>query len=63
VQPKAQIFLCYAQEDIDKVDKLYQKLSASGYKPWMAEKDILPGENWENSIWRALQEADFALIW
>ena len=27
---KAQIFLCYAREDVEKVKQLYQKLAAAG---------------------------------
>ena len=40
-----QIFLSYAREDEEKVKNLHQQLSDAGFKPWMAPKDILPGEN------------------
>jgi len=34
----AQIFLSYARDDRKKVEKLYQKLLAAGFKPWMDVK-------------------------
>jgi len=61
VQAKAQIFLSYASEDEEKVDQLYQQLSAAGFKPWMDKKDILPGERWKSSIPRAIRQSDFFL--
>ena len=56
------VFISYAREDADRVQNLYVQLSSAGLKPWMDIKDILPGENWESSIWRAAQNADFVLV-
>jgi hypothetical protein len=53
------VFLSYAREDADRVGSLYDALNNAGFKPWMATRDILPGENWERSIWRAVRRADF----
>ena len=58
---KRQIFLCYAREDEEKVNNLYQKLCDEGFKPWMDKKDILPGEQWEFCIPRAIRRSDFFL--
>jgi hypothetical protein len=58
----AQIFLSYAREDEEKVEKLYQRLSDVGFKPWMDKKDILPGEKWPSSIRRAIRDSDFFLV-
>ena len=57
----AQIFLCYARQDEDAVRELYQRLSAAGFKPWMDQEDIYPGEQWQGSIERAIEQADFFL--
>jgi hypothetical protein len=57
----AQVFLGYAREDEEKVEQLYQKLADAGFKPWMAKKDILPGEEWELAIQKAIQRSDFFL--
>jgi hypothetical protein len=61
VKATAQIFLSYAREDEEKAEKLHQKLSSAGFKPWMDRKDILPGEQWESSIRRAVRNSDFFL--
>lgn len=58
----AQLFFCYAREDEEYVDKLYEKLSLEGFKPWMDKQDIVPGENWKLSIQKAIKNSDFFLI-
>ena len=57
----AQIFLCYARQDENAVRELYQRLSAAGFKPWMDQEDIYPGEQWQRSIERAIEHSDFFL--
>jgi hypothetical protein len=57
-----QIFLCYARPDQRKVEKLYDRLSDSGFSPWMDKKDILPGEIWEATIQKAIRGSDFFLM-
>jgi hypothetical protein len=56
-----QIFLCYAEKDAERVEDLYRKLFDEGFKPWMDEKDILPGEVWEDAIKRAIRSSNFFL--
>ena len=41
-----QIFLAHASEDKLQVLKLYDRLKARGYKPWLDKKDLIPGQNW-----------------
>ena len=38
-----QIFLCYASEDKAAVLDIYDRLKALGYKPWLDNKNLLPG--------------------
>jgi len=56
------IFLCHAKEDIDAVKELHKRLKANGFTPWLDEKDILPGQNWNNVIKKTIKQAGFALI-
>jgi len=58
---KAQVFLSYAREDREEVEKVYQQLSTAGFKPWMDTMDILPGEVWMESIRSAIEKSDFFL--
>ncbi len=52
-----QLFLCYARLDQPKVEQLYKSLSEAMFKPWMDKHDILPGEQWNTAIRKAIQEA------
>jgi broad specificity phosphatase PhoE len=59
----AWIFLCHASEDKAQVREVYHRLRAiEGFKPWLDEKDLLPGQEWAREIPRALQASDFILI-
>jgi hypothetical protein len=59
----ARIFLCHANEDKAQVREVYHRLRAiDGFEPWLDEEDLLPGQEWEREIPRALQTSDFILI-
>lgn len=58
---EVRLFLSYARNDHDKVEKLYQDLADAGFKPWMDTKDILPGEDWRKALNKAISEAHFFL--
>jgi hypothetical protein len=58
-----QIFLCYARQDEGAVRELYQRLSVAGFKPWIDQADIYPGEQLPGSIDRAIEQSDLFLAW
>ena len=58
----ARIFLCHANEDKPQVEALYNRLRDFGFEPWMDKKDLIPGQNWEREIPRALKSAALVLI-
>ena len=56
--PHIQIFLAHASEDKAEVLKLYDRLKARGYKPWLdKKKDLLPGQNWREEIPKAIKKS------
>jgi hypothetical protein len=57
----AKIFLCYAGADRSRVSTLYERLQRDGFRPWMDKKLILPGQDWELEIRRAIEASDFFL--
>ena len=59
---KSQIFLSYAYEDRDIVIDISQQLSRAGYETWIDAKDLLPGQDWEIEIRKALRNSEFVLI-
>ena len=56
------IFLCHASEDRDKVMGIYSKLKEKDLNPWMDKEDLLPGQNWQIEIPKALKNSKFVLI-
>lgn len=52
-----QIFLAHASEDKSQVKKLYQRLKQAGYKPWLDEENLLPGQNWPDEISKAIENS------
>ena len=52
------IFLAHASEDKPQVRQLYQRLREAGYRPWMDEEDLIPGQNWQDEITRAIKRSD-----
>jgi formylglycine-generating enzyme required for sulfatase activity len=59
---EARIFLCHASEDKPQVREIYQRLIALGFSPWLDEKDILPGQDWDYEIEMALEQSDFVMV-
>ncbi|MBI1765067.1 MAG: SUMF1/EgtB/PvdO family nonheme iron enzyme [Acidobacteria bacterium] len=57
-----QIFISYASEDRVKVRDLHQRLTAQGYKPWLDDEDLLPGQDFKLVIEGALTSSDFIII-
>ena len=55
------IFLCHAKEDKPRVRELYHQLKAAGYHPWLDEEDLLPGQDWDLEIRRAIRGSGFFL--
>ncbi len=58
---KTRVFLSYAREDEEQVDKLYKKLQSEGFEPWMDVKNLTPGENWVRSTEQAIEDSNFLL--
>jgi cellulose biosynthesis protein BcsQ len=56
------VYLSYAREDRKRVEEIYRKLSQAGFTPWMDTMDLLPGEQWESSINKAIERSDFFLL-
>ncbi len=57
-----QIFISYAREDQPQAREIYRRLHDAGYKPWLDEEDLLPGQNFRLVIERSLTGSDFVII-
>ena len=58
---KIMIFLAHAKEDAYLVNRLYEHLEEIGAHPWMAPRDIMPGEHWSTAIRKAISTAHYVI--
>lgn len=56
------VFLCHASQDKPAVWKLHRYLKGHGISPWLDQADLLPGQNWEVEIPKALFNSDVILV-
>ena len=56
------VFLCHASPDKPKVRELYQKLTAEGFDVWLDEETLLPGQDWQEEIPRAVKTSHVVLV-
>ena len=57
------VFLCHAPQDKPIVRALYQRLKAEHWiDPWLAEQKLLPGQDWDLEIEKAVETADVVIV-
>ena len=56
-----QIFLLYARGDKEAVRRLYQRIVREGANVWLDQENILPGQDWQYEIRRAIHASDLVI--
>jgi len=56
------VFLCHAHADRDAVRALYNRLVNDGVDAWFDKEKLLPGQDWELEIKKAVREADVVVV-
>lgn len=56
------IFLCHSSNDKPQVRELYKRLKFDRYDPWLDEEKLLPGQDWQWEIQKAVREADAVIV-
>jgi outer membrane protein assembly factor BamB len=56
------VFLCHAHADRDAVRTLYNRLIKDGVDAWFDKEKLLPGQDWELEIRKAVREADVVVV-
>ena len=57
------VFLCHASEDKPAVRDLYERLkNEAGINPWLDEEELLPWQDWNLEIEKALKKSDAIII-
>lgn len=60
---KLKVFLCHASQDKPIVRELCQRLNAEGWiDPWLVEEKLLPGQDWDMEIEKAVEAADAVIV-
>jgi hypothetical protein len=60
---KLRVFLCHASQDKPIVRDLYKKLLAEDWiDPWLDEEKLLPGQDWNLEIEKAVETSDAVLV-
>jgi hypothetical protein len=56
------VFLSHVKEDADKVAELSERFLQDGILAWFDENELLPGDDWENEIAKAMESSDYIAI-
>lgn len=56
------VFLCHASGDKPAVRALYQRLLRDGVDAWLDKEKLLPGQDWQLEIPKAVRESDVVVI-
>jgi hypothetical protein len=56
------IFLSYAKEDLEAVRRFKRRLLADGFRVWMDEHDLLPGQDWDVTIRSAISQSALVIV-
>ena len=56
------IFISYSRLDLSAASELYAGLKEWGLDVWFDEESLLPGQDWEVEIKKAIEESDFVAL-
>jgi formylglycine-generating enzyme required for sulfatase activity len=56
------VFLCHAHSDAEQVRALYSRLQNDGVAAWLDKEDIIPGQDWDYAIRKAVRESDIVIV-
>src|ERR1039457_4954814 len=61
-EPSLTIFLCHDSGDKAAVRRLYQNLLRDGFQPWLDEESLLPGQDWDSEIRKAVRGSHVVVV-
>lgn len=56
------IFISYSRVDEQHAKKMYDSLAKERYSPWLDKVSLLPGQEWESEIKKAIRESHFFVL-
>lgn len=59
---KLKVFICHSKDDKPKVRELYRRLVDDVVDVWLDEEKLMPGQDWDLVIRKAVRESDVVVI-
>lgn len=59
---RLRVFLCHSSSDKPAVRNLYHRLCRNGIDPWLDEENLLPGQDWQQEIPKAVRNSDVVVV-
>jgi len=56
------VFMCHSSADKSKIREVYRYLKQHGVQPWLDAEELLPGQDWNLEISKALDDSDAIII-
>lgn len=56
-----QIFLSYSHVDVEIARTIYERLKVMGYRLWFDKESLIPGQDWELEIRKAIRQSQVFL--
>ncbi len=56
------VFLCYARTDLSVIRGIYDRLIGAGIDAWFDKESLLPGQDWELEIRKAVRNCDAIVV-
>lgn len=60
--PRLTVFLCNSFGDKPKIRDLYKCLRDDGFAPWLDEEELLPGQDWNHEITKAVRSSHVVVV-
>jgi hypothetical protein len=61
-QRNLKVFLCHASGDKSAVGRFYNILVNDGIDAWLDKKNLIPGQNWQYEIAKAVKSSDVVIV-
>lgn len=59
---RLRVFICHSSTDKPEVRSLCRRLREDGFDPWLDEEELLPGQEWQEEIPRAVRASDVVIV-
>lgn len=56
------MFICHGSQDKDRVRQLVKTIRRANIEPWLDEEKLIPGQDWQMEIARAIREAHAVVV-